>query len=87
MLVYDLYKRINEIKEENLDLQKERLGKSYPTKKGSWGSLVDGFGQRFPLLLVRTCKKTASKKLAGNAAKHTQNVNFFSVFTQKIFHK
>ena len=42
-------KRINEIMKENLDLQGERLGDSYPTKMGSWGSLVDGFGQRFPL--------------------------------------
>ena len=49
MLVYDYGQRINEKQEENLDLQGERLGNSYPTKKGSWGSLVDGFGQHFPL--------------------------------------
>jgi hypothetical protein len=42
-------KRMNEIMKESLDLQGERLGDSYPTKRGSWGSLLDRFGQRFPL--------------------------------------
>ena len=76
-------KRINEIMKENLDLQGERLGDSYPTKRGSWGSLLDRFGQRFPLYLVRTCKKQQTK-LTGNAAKDTENVKKNSVFTQKI---
>jgi hypothetical protein len=75
-----IHKRINKKQEENLDLQGERLGNSYPTKKGSWGSLLDRFGQRFPLYLVRICKKQQAK-LAGNVAKYTQNVKFFSVFT------
>jgi len=78
-------KRMNEIMKESLDLQGERLGDSYPTKRGSWGSLLDRFGQRFPLYLVRTCKKQQAK-LAGNAAKHTQNVKKNYVFTHIFFY-
>jgi hypothetical protein len=67
-----IHKRINEKQEENLDLQGERLGNSYPTKKGSWGSLVDGFGQRFPLLLVRTCRKQQAKACWKCCKTHTK---------------
>jgi hypothetical protein len=63
------------------------LGDSYPTKNGSWGSLVDDFGQRFPLFLVRTCKKNSKQKLAGNAAKHTQNIKKISVLHKIFLHK
>jgi hypothetical protein len=76
--------KMNEIMKESLDLQGERLGNSYPTKRGSWGSLLDRFGQRFPLYLVRTYKKNSKQKLAGNAAKHTQNVKKF-LFLHRIF--
>jgi hypothetical protein len=65
-------KKINEKQEENLDLQGERLGNSYPTKNGSWGSLVDGFGQRFPLFLVRTCKKQQAKACWKCCKTHTK---------------
>ena len=59
--------------EEKGDLQGEELRESYPTKNGCWGSLLSGFEQHLPLDLVITCKKQQAK-LAGNAAKHTQNV-------------
>jgi hypothetical protein len=41
MLAYDYEQRMNEIMKESLDLQGEKLGDSYPTKTGSWGSLLE----------------------------------------------
>jgi hypothetical protein len=86
MLAYDYRQKMNEIMKESLGLQGERLGNSYPTKRGSWESLLDRFGQHFPLYLVRTCRKQQAK-LGGNAAKHTQNVKKNYVFTQLFLHK
>jgi hypothetical protein len=78
--------RINEIMKENLDLQGKRLRKCYPTKGGSWGSLLDRFGQRFSLLLVRTCKKQQAKA-CWKCCKTHPKCKFFFVFTQFFYIK
>jgi hypothetical protein len=69
---------------KNLDLQGEELGDSYPTKRGSWGSLLSRFEQRFPLDLVRTCKKQQAKA-CWKCCKTHPNCQKISVFTQKFF--
>jgi hypothetical protein len=79
--------RMNEIMKKNLYFQGERLGDSYPTKRDSWGSLLDRFGQRFPLLLVRTCKKTASKSLLEMMQNTPKMSKKFYFYTKKIYIK
>jgi hypothetical protein len=69
---------------ESLDLQGERLRNCYPTKRGSWGSLLGRFGQRFPLDLVRTCKKQQAKACWKCCKTHTKCQKNY-VFTQKFF--
>jgi hypothetical protein len=80
-------KRMNEIMKESLDLQEERLGDSYPTKRGSWGSLLDRFGQRFPLYLVRTCKKQQAKACWKCCKTHTKCQKNFCFYTESFLHK
>jgi hypothetical protein len=80
-------KRMNEIMKENLDLQEKRLSNSYPTKNGSWGSLVDGFEQRFPLFLVRTCKKQQTKAFWKCCKTHPKCQKKLCFYTEFFLHK
>ena len=61
------------------------MGNSYPTETVSWGSLLEWPLAAFPLLFWYIPAEKNIQKLAGNVAKHTQNVTKISVFTQKFY--
>jgi hypothetical protein len=58
-----MYKKNQQNSMRNKKIHQEKLENRYPTEDGSWGSLEDELGQRFPLLLVSFCKNQQAKSL------------------------
>jgi hypothetical protein len=78
---------MNEIMKENLDLQGEELGDSYPTQEWFLGESSRVIWATFPPLTGKNLQKNSKQKLVGNAAKHTQNVKNFWFYTEFFYIK
>jgi hypothetical protein len=77
-------KRMNEIMKENLDLQGEELGDSYPTQEWFLGESSRVIWAAFPPLTGKNLQKTASKA-CWKCCKTHPKCQKISVFTQKFF--
>jgi hypothetical protein len=81
-------KRMNEIMKENLDLQGEELGDSYPTQEWFLGESSRVIWAAFPPLTGKNLQKTASKSLLEmlqNTPKLSKNFCFYTeIFYIKI---
>jgi hypothetical protein len=84
MLVYDYGSKKNEIMKENLDLQGEKLGDSYPTKEWFLGKSSRVIWAAFPPLTGKNLQKTASKSLLEMLQNTPKMLQKISVFTQKF---
>ena len=77
--------RINEIMKENLDLQGEELGDSYPTQEWFLGESPRVIWAAFPPLTGKNLQKTASKSLLEMLQNTPKLSKKISVFTHNFF--
>jgi hypothetical protein len=82
-----MYKRNQRNSMKNMRNTLGRVRNCYPTEDGSWGSLEDELGQRFPLLLVSFCKNQQAKACWKCCKRHTNVKETFCFCTENFYIK